>query len=79
MFVRHSFISVCGSGKTWALYQRMHELMADGIDKTQILYINFEDDRLNQVSVDHLQLILEAYWELYPQHVDNKKLHFSFN
>jgi len=73
------YIGMRRSGKTWALYQRMHTLMAEGIDKTQILYINFEDDRLNPVSVTDLQLILEAYWELYPQHVDSKELHFFFD
>ena len=73
------YIGMRRSGKTWGLYQRMHELISKGIDQTQMLYINFEDDRLSNVSVNDLQLILEAYWELYPQYIDNKQLYFFFD
>ena len=50
------------AGKTFMLYQ----LMAQIEDQTNILYINFEDERLTFVSKD-LQSIIEAYFELYPQ------------
>lgn len=73
------YIGMRRSGKTWALYQRMHDLMSIGIPKTQLLYINMEDDRLRRLTVSDLQLILTAYWELYPQYTQESSLHFFFD
>lgn len=73
------YIGMRRSGKTWALYQRMHELMQQGLSKQYILYINFEDDRLNNLALNDLQLILDIYWELYPDLIDSKQLHFFFD
>src|SRR5690606_7758684 len=72
------YIGMRRSGKTWALYQRMHELMQQGVLKTQLLYINFEDDRLSNISINDLTFLLEAYWELYPQHI-NEPVYFFFD
>lgn len=67
------------SGKTWTLYQHMRHLRAEGIDRRQILYLNFEDDRLLGVSLKDMHSIIEAYFELFPQLVDNKSIHFFFD
>ena len=72
------FIGMRRSGKTYLMYQQMHHLMKQGILKQQLLYINFEDDRLNGMAVPHFQMILEAYWELYPEYINNESLHFFF-
>ena len=64
-------ISVIGArrcGKTYVLFQAVRDLLKEGIDITKILYLNFEDERLN-LTVNDLDLILQAYRELYP---DNK-------
>jgi predicted AAA+ superfamily ATPase len=53
------------SGKTYHLFKLMNQIKAGGIAKERILYINFEDERLH-LSVDELDLILQAYQELYP-------------
>lgn len=61
-------ISIIGprrSGKTYFLYQIMDILMQNGTDKRKILYINFEDERIN-LKAEELDLILQAYRELYP-------------
>src|SRR3989344_5448295 len=50
------------AGKTYMLYQLMDQIE----DKTDILYINFEDERLT-ISPEELQLIIESYFELYPK------------
>jgi len=50
------------AGKTYLLFQAMRRIE----DKTNILYINFEDERLS-FRQDDLQLILDAYFELYPK------------
>lgn len=56
-----SLIGPRRSGKTFLLYQLMKKLE----DKTSILYLNFEDDRLNLEQKD-FNIIFEAYFELYP-------------
>jgi len=53
------------SGKTYHLFNLMNQLKNQEIEAKQILYINFEDERLH-LSVDELDLILQAYQELYP-------------
>lgn len=53
------------SGKTYLLYAVIKELIGKGIPKSNILYINFEDERLNLQTAD-LDLILQSYYELYP-------------
>jgi hypothetical protein len=61
-------ISVVGarrSGKTYMLYDLIEQIKRDGIESTKIVFINFEDERLNLKQTD-LDLILQAYMELYP-------------
>lgn len=54
------------SGKTYHLLNLINQLKAQGVTAEKILYINFEDERL-QLSSEELDLILQAYRELYPQ------------
>jgi len=65
-------IGVRRCGKTWLLYQLIHQLLATGVKKEHIIYINFEDDRLDSMSLAHLQEIFDAYYELYPQYLHDK-------
>jgi predicted AAA+ superfamily ATPase len=65
------------SGKTYHLLNLIHELRAGGIAPGRILYINFEDERL-QVTNSDLDLILQAYQELYP-HVVLSDCYFFFD
>lgn len=58
------------AGKTSFCYQKMRELMDAGTDRNQILYLNFEDDRLSGLQLKDCQTILDAYYSLYP---DNRK------
>jgi len=53
------------AGKTYFLYQIMKELLEKKMDKTDILYINFEDERIMPMTGGDLQSILDAYFELY--------------
>lgn len=64
-------ISIIGprrSGKTYFLYQIIQDLLNKGVTKDRVVYINFEDERFT-LRTDELDLILQAYKELYP---DNK-------
>lgn len=59
-------------GKTYFLFQTMHQLMAEqSIPWQRILYLNFEDDRLNPCSRQQLSDLLEAFYKLYPENHDH--------
>ncbi len=66
-------------GKTWIFYQKMHELLANGLDKRKILYLNFEDDRFTGFTSQDFQSILDAYFDLYPDLTKNDDLFFFFD
>ena len=53
------------SGKTYHLFNLMNRLRANGVSNEKLLYFNFEDERLH-FSPPELDLILQAYQELYP-------------
>ena len=53
------------SGKTYMLYQAVDRLLRE-VDKANIVFINFEDERLD-LNIEELDLILQAYRELYPE------------
>jgi len=59
-----SIIGPRRAGKTWYFFQLMATLEKQGVNREQILYLNFEDERLD-FQADYNQ-ILEAYMELYP-------------
>lgn len=60
-----SLIGVRRSGKTSFLFNFIGKLNKQGIDMRKFLYLNFEDERLD-LKTDELDLILQAYRELYP-------------
>ena len=62
-------ISVIGSrraGKTYLILETIQQLLGRGVPKENIIYINFEDERLIDLKVGDLDTILQAYRELYP-------------
>ncbi len=63
------------SGKTYFLYQLMDKLPPT-VERSDIIYINFEDERLS-LKAEDLNLILESYYELYP--TKKKPLYFFFD
>lgn len=64
------------AGKTWYFFQLMSALRAKGVKKTQFLYINFEDERLDLEN--NYDQIFNAYLELYPdQDLDNVYIFFD--
>jgi len=72
-----SVIGVRRSGKTYLLYETIKRILESGIPKKKILYINFEDERLT-LAHDQLDLILQAYQELYPR-LDLTECYFFFD
>ena len=57
--VNYCFVGIRRTGKSYMMYQRIHNLMNDGISSSQIIYVNFEDERLLEIGVDDLNTILE--------------------
>lgn len=53
------------AGKSYLIYQRIAELLEQGYKKEQILYINFEDDRIDSLLLSDLDLIKTCYEEMY--------------
>ena len=60
------------AGKTWFCYQKMHELLAEGIPKERLLYLNFEDERLLPFAAQDFQLVLETYYRKFPAFKDKR-------
>jgi len=52
------------AGKTYILFQEIQKVIKAG-DGDRVLYINFEDERLIEMDSSDLQLIIEAYQELF--------------
>ncbi len=52
------------SGKSTLLYKRVKDLLASGVDESQIIYITFEDERLLEFNVTDFNDILEVKNEL---------------
>ncbi len=59
-------------GKTYYMFQLISELINSGIPKSNILYINLDDDRLHPLNGDELQLLIETFNE-YHEVSDNCK------
>lgn len=57
--VNYCFVGIRRTGKSYMMYQQIHNLMNDGISSSQIIYVNFEDERLLEIGVDDLNTILE--------------------
>ncbi len=53
------------AGKTYFLYQIIKKLIERKNHMTDILYLNFEDERILPMGGKDLQNILDAYFELY--------------
>lgn len=64
------------SGKTWLLRRRIHDLVARGVPRTAILYVNFEDERLLGLTAADLELFMDALYRLNPSAAQRE--HFVF-
>jgi len=71
-----TLIGVRRCGKTSILYDTINKLTKT-IPKEQILFLNFEDERL-ELNSSNLDLILEGYLELYP-YLDLSECYFFFD
>ncbi|MHB8924038.1 MAG: ATP-binding protein [Coriobacteriia bacterium] len=54
------------SGKTYLLFLEMQRLVDSGVDRSRMLYVNFEDDRLYPLGSDVLDRTLETFYRMNP-------------
>ena len=54
------------TGKTYVTYQRMRALVESGIPIERIVHVNFDDDRLKGMRLEHLRLIGDIHAEMFP-------------
>ena len=60
------FVGLRRAGKSYLMFQHIQELLLKKeVRIEEILYINFEDERIADIKVEELGLIVEAYHELY--------------
>lgn len=66
--VSYVLVGLRRAGKSYLLYQDIQALIAKKeATAEEILYINFEDERLSDIKAEELGIILDAYFELYPE------------
>lgn len=61
-------------GKTWLLFQDMRAKMEDGIAPSDLLFLNFEDERLHGLELVDLQRFVDAHRVRHPTSID-RRLH----
>ncbi|MDO5571796.1 MAG: ATP-binding protein [Bacteroidales bacterium] len=59
------FVGIRRAGKSYLLYQRIQHLLNEGVSWDEIIYINFEDERLINMTINDLNMILEIHYEMY--------------
>ncbi|MCP5505972.1 MAG: ATP-binding protein [Chlamydiales bacterium] len=55
------------SGKTYFLYQTMRALLKKGVGLDQILFLNFEDDRMFPMKAKEMGKLIDAWYSLFPE------------
>ena len=64
--VNYVFVGMRRAGKSYLMYQQIHELIRQNEHTIHdILFINFEDERIRGIKAEELSLILDAYKEMY--------------
>lgn len=60
----YALVGLRRAGKSTLLYQMAQELVAEGVDWNQIIYVNFEDERLGDFTVADFNDIVQVQSEL---------------
>lgn len=62
---RYVFVGIRQAGKSYMLYLRALQLIDEGHDLKEMLFINFDDERLINMQASDLDSILQAYTSLF--------------
>lgn len=68
----NAVIGMRRTGKTWFCFQQMLQIIERGYRKEQILYLNFEDERLLPFKTEDFQTIIETYYRKFPNFKDKQ-------
>ena len=63
-------ISILGprrTGKTFLMFQIIKKLLERGIEKSNVLYVNLENDLLLGCELSDLRRMIETFYEIYPE------------
>lgn len=63
--LNYVFVGLRHAGKSYLMFQRIMQLIEQGHKREEILYFNFEDDRIDSLDVSDLDLIKTCYEEMY--------------
>lgn len=58
-------VGVRRAGKSYMLYHRIQQMLAEGKKWDEMLYLNFEDERLENFGTDDFNRLLECHQEMY--------------
>lgn len=62
----YAFVGLRRAGKSYLMFQHIQSVIKSGKASIEdILYINFEDERISSIKVDELNQLLESYREMY--------------
>lgn len=64
-FPCHVLVGVRRAGKSYMLFHRIQRLLAEGHKWDEILYLNFEDERLENFDTEDFNRLLECHQEMY--------------
>ncbi len=62
--VNYCFVGIRRTCKSYLMYQQIKQLESKGVPLSQIVYVNFEDERLLEIKVTDLNTILEIGLEM---------------
>lgn len=66
------------AGKSSLLMLAVNKLLASGVNREQILWVNFDDERLDRMPMEELDEVLQAYREMYPD-IELKDVYMFFD
>lgn len=63
--LNYVFVGLRRVGKSYLMFQQVRHLISTGHSQEELLYFNFEDDRIASLDTDDLDLIKVCYEEMY--------------
>lgn len=62
--LNYVFVGLRQAGKSYLMYQRIHQLLKMGHTMDEIIYVNLDDERLYDIALEDLDLILQSHYQL---------------
>lgn len=72
----YAIIGMRRVGKTYFLYQTMNHLMRQGIERSRVVYLNLEDERLSDMTIKDLHWVTDEYYAMFPENRPGKAYFF---